>query len=166
MGAVEEHKAHAPRRVACGVVTVSDTRTEATDESGALLKRILVDAGHSVPFYAIVRDEPPQIADAVERASQACDAILTNGGTGLSPRDVTIETLEPKLDKVLPGFGELFRSLSYKEIGSAAMMSRALAGVYRGRLLFCVPGSPSAVELAARALILPELGHAIGVMRR
>ncbi len=166
MGAVQEHRSHAPRRVACGVITVSDSRTEATDESGALLKKVLSDAGHSVAFYAIVKDEPAQIADALERAVPACDAILTNGGTGLSPRDVTIETLQPKLDKVLPGFGELFRSLSYREIGSAAMMSRALAGVYRGKLVFCLPGSPSAVELAAKALILPELGHALGVMRR
>ncbi len=166
MGAVQEHKAHAPKRVACGVITVSDSRTEATDESGSLLKRLLADAGHSVAFYALVKDEGPQIADAVERASQACDAILTNGGTGLSPRDVTIETLEPKLEKVLPGFGELFRSLSYREVGSAAMMSRALAGTYHGRLVFCLPGSPAAVELATKALILPELGHALGVMRR
>ncbi|OGS50332.1 MAG: molybdenum cofactor biosynthesis protein [Euryarchaeota archaeon RBG_16_68_12] len=165
MAAVEAHKAHAPKRVTCGVITVSDTRTEATDESGALLKRILTDAGHALAFYAIVKDEASPILDAVERALGACDAILTNGGTGLSPRDVTIETLEPKLDKVLPGFGELFRSLSYGEIGSAAMLSRALAGVYRGRLLFCLPGSPAAVELAARSLVLPELGHAVGVMK-
>jgi molybdenum cofactor biosynthesis protein B len=165
MGAVEQHRAHAPGRVACGVITVSDTRTEATDESGALLRRLLADAGHSVAFYAVVKDEAAQISDAVERASRTCDAVLTNGGTGLSPRDVTIETLRPGLEKVLPGFGELFRALSYREIGSAAMMSRALAGVYRGKLLFCLPGSPAAVELAVRALILPELGHAIGVMK-
>ncbi len=166
MAAVEQHRAHGPRHVACGVITVSDSRTEATDESGALLKRILADAGHTLAFYAIVKDEAGPISDAVERAAGACDAILTNGGTGLSPRDVTIETLEPRLEKVLPGFGELFRSLSYREIGSAAMLSRALAGVYRGKLVFCLPGSPAAVELAAKALILPELGHALGVMRR
>ncbi len=166
MPAVQEHKAHAPARVTCGVITVSDSRTEATDESGSLLKRLLSDAGHPVAFYAIVRDEAAQISEAVERAAGSCDAVLTNGGTGLSPRDVTIETLEPRLEKVLPGFGELFRSLSYREIGSAAMMSRALAGVYKGKLVFCLPGSPSAVELAAKALILPELGHALGVMRR
>jgi len=164
--AVEEHRAHAPRSVACGVITVSDSRTEATDESGALLKKLLTEAGHRVVFTAIVKDEPAAIADAVDRAAQVADAVVTNGGTGLAPRDVTIETLAPRLEKVLPGFGEIFRALSHKEIGSAAMLSRAIAGVYKGRLLFCLPGSPDACALATKALILPELGHAVGVMRR
>ncbi len=166
MGAVEEHRAHAPRSVACAVITVSDTRTESTDESGALLRKLLEDAGHRVAFAAIVRDEAAAIADAVDRAARVADAIVTNGGTGLAPRDVTIETLAPKLEKTLPGFGELFRALSHREVGSAAMLSRAIAGVYRGRLVFCLPGSPDACGLAATALILPELGHAVGVMRR
>ena len=164
MGAVEEHRAHAPASVKCGVVTVSDSRTEATDESGKVLKQLLLAAGHKVLFYAVVKDDAKAIADAVEQASWTCDAIVTNGGTGLGKRDVTIETLQPHLDKVLPGFGELFRVLSYREIGSVAMLSGALAGVYKTRLLFCLPGSPAACTLAMEKLILPELGHAIGVM--
>ena len=166
MGAVDEHKAHAPKSVKVAVITISDTRTEATDESGKILKQLLLDAGHKILFLAIVKDEAKAIADAVEQASWTCDAIVTNGGTGLSKRDVTIETLQPGLDKVLPGFGELFRVLSYRDIGSAAMLSRAIAGVYKTRLLFCLPGSPAACILAMKSLILPELGHAIGVMNR
>jgi len=126
MGAVDEHKAHAPKSVKVAVITISDTRTEATDESGKILKQLLLDAGHKILFLAVVKDEAKAIADAVEQASWTCDAIVTNGGTGLSKRDVTIETLQPGLDKVLPGFGELFRVLSYRDIGSAAMLSRAI----------------------------------------
>ncbi len=166
MGAVEEHQAHAPTSVKVGVITISDSRTEATDESGKILKQLLLDAGHKILYTAVVKDEAKAIADAVEQASWTCDAILTNGGTGLSKRDVTIETLQPEFDKVLPGFGELFRVLSYRDIGSAAMLSRAIAGVYKTRLLFCLPGSPAACLLAMKSLILPELGHAIGVMNR
>ena len=166
MGAVDEHKAHAPKSVKVAVITISDTRTEATDESGKILKQLLLDAGHKILFLAIVKDEAKAIADAVEQASWTCDAIVTNGGTGLSKRDVTIETLAPQLDKALPGFGELFRILSYRDIGAAAMLSGALAGVYKTRLLFCLPGSPAACILAMKSLILPELGHAIGVMNR
>jgi len=166
MTAVEEHRARAPTKVKCAVITISDSRTEATDESGALLKTVLRKAQHEVAFYTVVKDDGPSILEALDRAHPTCDAIITNGGTGLAPRDVTIETVSPKLDKVLPGFGELFRMLSFSKIGSAAMMSRALAGVYRGRLVFCLPGSPQACELALTDLILPELGHAVGVMHR
>jgi len=166
MGAVEEHRAHAPKSVKVGVITISDSRTEATDESGKILKQLLLEAGHKILFAAVVKDEPKAIGEAVEQASWTCDAILTNGGTGLGKRDVTIETLAPQLDKALPGFGELFRILSYREIGSAAMLSGAFAGVYKTRLLFCLPGSPAACLLAMRSLILPELGHAVGVMNK
>jgi molybdenum cofactor biosynthesis protein B len=166
MGAVEEHKAHAPKAVTCAVITISDSRTEATDESGKVLRQLLLEAGHKVLYTAVVKDDGKAIAAAVERASRSCEAIVTNGGTGLGPRDVTIETLRPHLDKALPGFGELFRALSYRDIGSAAMLSGALAGVYKTRLLFCLPGSPAACALAMKSLILPELGHAIGVMGR
>ncbi len=164
--AVHEHKARAPAKVSCGVITVSDTRTEATDDSGQLVRKLLADGGHDVPFYVIVKDESPAILAAVDRAVAQCDAVITNGGTGLSPRDVTIETLEPRFDKVLAGFGELFRMLSWREIGSAAMLSRATAGTYRGKLVFCLPGSPEACALAVTSLVLPEIGHAVGVMRR
>lgn len=163
--AVEQHRAQAPERVMCAVITISNSRSEATDESGALLKSLLTAAGHEVPFYRVVKDDGPAISAAVDDAARTCEAIVTNGGTGLGPHDVTVETLEPRLQKVLPGFGELFRTLSYREIGSAAMMSRALAGTYKGRIVFCLPGSPKAVELATKSLILPELAHAVGVMR-
>src|SRR5256712_14084194 len=164
MGAVDEHKAHAPKSVKCGVVTISDSRSEATDESGRILKQLLLDAGHKILFYAIVKDDAKAIAEAVEQASWTCDAIVTDGGTGLAPRDVTIAALVPLFQKTLPGFGELFRSLSYPEIGSSAMMSGAIAGVYHGRLVFCLPGSPDACRLALEKLIVPELGHAVGVI--
>ena len=166
MGAVDEHKAHAPKSVKVAVITISDTRTEATDESGKILKQLLLDAGHKILFLAVVKDEAKAIADAVEQASWTCDAIVTNGGTGLARRDVTIPALLPAFEKTLPGFGELFRSLSYASIGSSAMLSGAIAGIYHGRLVFCLPGSPDACRLAVEKLILPELGHAVGVMGR
>ena len=166
MAVPKEHKEHAPTAVKCGVVTISDSRTAETDESGKLVRDLLQRAGHSVLFTAVVKDEPKQILDAVEQASWTCEVIVTNGGTGLANRDVTIPTLFPTFERILPGFGELFRSLSYETIGSAAMLSGAVAGVYHGRLVFCVPGSPDACRLAMEKLILPELGHASGVMRR
>src|SRR5467141_1478479 len=166
MGAVDEHKARAPKSVKCGVITISDSRTEATDESGKILRQLLLDAGHKILFMAIVKDDRKAIAEAVEQASWTCDAIVTNGGTGLSKRDVTIPALLPTFERTLPGFGELFRFLSYEKIGSAAMLSGATAGVYHGRLVFCLPGSPDACRLAMEKLILPELGHAVGVMGR
>lgn len=160
----QDHKDHAPTSVKCGIVTSSDSRTEATDDSGKLIRELLLKAGHKVLFYAIVKDEAKAIADAVEQASWTCDAIVTNGGTGLAPRDVTIAALLPLFEKTLPGFGELFRSLSYQAIGSSAMMSGAVAGVYHGRIVFCLPGSPDACRLALEKLIVPELGHAVGVI--
>ena len=166
MGAVEEHRAHAPKSVKVGVITISDSRTEATDESGKILKQLLLDAGHKILFTAVVKDEAKAIADAVEQASWTCDAVITNGGTGLSRRDITIPTLAPLFERTLPGFGEIFRRLSYDEIGSASMLSGAMAGVYHGRLVFCLPGSPEACRLAMDKLILPELSHAVGVMTR
>jgi len=164
MSVPQKHKEHAPASVKCGVITISDSRTSETDESGKLVRDLLLRAGHSVLFYVVVKDEAKPILDAVEQASWTCEAIVTNGGTGLAKRDVTIPTLLPAFEKVLPGFGELFRSLSYEAIGSAAMLSGAVAGVYHGRLVFCLPGCPDAGRLAVEKLILPELGHAVGVM--
>ena len=161
-----DHKAHAPASVKCGVVTSSDSRTPETDDSGKLIKDLLLKAGHTVLFYAVVKDEAKAIADAVEQASWTCDAIITNGGTGLARRDVTIPTLAPQFERILPGFGELFRRLSYESIGSASWLSGATAGVYHGRIVFCLPGSPDACRLAMEKLILPELPHAVGVMNR
>lgn len=166
MAVPEEHKAHAPKSVKCGVVTISDSRSPETDDSGKAIKDLLIKAGHSVLFYVVVRDDAKAIADAVEQASWTCDAIITNGGTGVARRDVTIPTLAPMFERVLPGFGELLRALSYEAIGSAAMLSGALAGTYHGRLVFCLPGSPDACRLALEKLILPELGHAVGMLSR
>ncbi|HWM50559.1 MAG TPA: molybdenum cofactor biosynthesis protein B [Thermoplasmata archaeon] len=166
MAVPNKHKEHAPTTVKCGVITVSDSRTPETDESGKLIRDLLQRTGHSVLFYVVVKDESKLIADAVEQASWTCEAIVTNGGTGIGKRDVTIPTLLPTFERTLPGFGELFRFLSYEKIGGAAMLSGALAGVYHGRLVFCLPGSPDACRLAIEKLILPELGHAVGVLGR
>jgi len=166
MSVPHQHKDHAPASVKCGVVTSSDSRTPETDDSGKLIQDLLLKAGHTVLFYAVVKDEPKAIADAVEQASWTCDAIITNGGTGVARRDVTVPTVAPLFERTLPGFGELFRRLSYDRIGSASWLSGALAGVYHGRLVFCLPGSPDACRLAMEKLILPELPHAVGVMNR
>src|SRR5436190_5586851 len=166
MAVPKKHKEHAPTSVKCGVITISDSRTPETDESGKLIRDLFQRAGHSILFSVVVKDESKPILDAVEQASWTCDAILTNGGTGLAKRDVTIPTLLPTFDRTLPGFGELFRALSYQAIESPAMLSGAVAGVYHGRLVFCLPGSPDACRLAVEKLILPELGHAVGVMER
>ncbi len=166
MAVPRKHKAHAPQSVTCGIITISDSRGPDTDDSGRLIRELLVRQGHTVSYSVVVKDEAEAIREAVDSASRTCDAIVTNGGTGLSKRDVTIPTLGPRVERTLPGFGELFRILSYEAIGSAAMLSGAFAGVYRGRLLFCLPGSPDACRLAMERLILPELSHAVGVLHR
>ena len=166
MAVPHQHRASGPASVACGIVTVSDSRTEATDDSGRTIRALLEGAGHSVGFYAIVRDDADAIVEAVDRAVERCAIVITNGGTGLTRRDVTVTTLAPRFEKALPGFGELFRALSFREVGSAAMLSGATAGVHRGRVVFCLPGSPDACRLAVESLILPELGHIAGMMRR
>jgi len=160
---IEEHRGEAPRSVAAAVVTVSDTRTFEDDAGGALIVELLEAAGHSVASRVIVKDEPAEIAAAVERATSLPDvrAVIATGGTGVAPRDVTPEAIEPLLDRTIPGFGELYRALSYQEIGSAALLSRSLAGLRGGRVVFAVPGSRGAVRLAMEKLILPELGHLV-----
>jgi len=165
MAIPREHKAHAPASVKCGIVTISDSRTEATDDSGRLLKDLLLRAGHAVLFYVVVRDDPRAIADAVEQASWTCEAILTNGGTGVAKRDVTIPTLGPMMERTLPGFGERFRARSFEEVGGAAILSGAIAGVYHGRFVACLPGSPDACRLGLE-ILLPELGHIVGLLAR
>jgi molybdopterin adenylyltransferase len=159
----QQHREQAAERgpVACAIVTVSDTRTAETDTSGAAIRERLENAGHRVVFYRIVKDEPDQIEDLVEAIVQAGEArvLLFNGGTGIARRDTTYDALSRKLEKTLPGFGELFRMLSYEEIGAAAMLSRATAGTYRDRLIFSMPGSSNAVKLAMDRLIVPELEH-------
>ena len=142
------------------IVTVSDTRTPATDESGQLLRTLVETAGHSVVGYRIVKDEPDQVQQALEDfAGSEARLIIFNGGTGISQRDRTYDVISRLLEKVLPGFGELFRVLSYQEVGAAAMLSRATAGVYKGKVVFSTPGSPNAVRLAMEKLILPEIQH-------
>jgi len=150
-------------QINCAVVTVSDTRSVETDRSGQLLKQLLIAAGHTVPVYTIVKDEPSQIQQQLQRFAQqaSLQTLIFNGGTGIAPRDTTYDAIESLLDKSLPGFGELFRFLSYQEIGSRAIASRAIAGVYQNKLVFSLPGSTNAVGLAMKALILPELVHLV-----
>lgn len=141
------------------VITASDTRAADDDESGRLIRELLAAAGHQVAHYAVVPDEPERIARAVGLALTTCDGAIVNGGTGIAPRDRTIEALRPMLDREIEGFGELFRMLSYQEIGAAAMLSRAIAGIAGGRLIAALPGSPAGCRLAMEKLLLPELGH-------
>ena len=148
--------------VRCCVLTISDTRDEATDTSGAAIRAALTQAGHAVVRYTVVRDEPAQIAGLVRAAAaEGCKLIITNGGTGIARRDSTFEAIDALLEKRLPGFGELFRMLSFQAIGPAAMLSRATAGVYGGSLIFCLPGSTNAVQLAMEQLIVPQLAHLV-----
>jgi molybdenum cofactor biosynthesis protein B len=159
----EQHRAQARRSVACAVVTVSDTRTLADDRSGATIVELLEGAGHAVTGRLIVRDEPAEVEAAVwELASKPeVEAILLTGGTGAAPRDQTPETLARLFTKELPGFGELFRMLSYGEIGAAAILSRACGGLIDRTVVMLMPGSTPAVRLAMDRLILPELGHLV-----
>lgn len=162
-----EHKSHAPAQVSAFVITSSDTRDESTDDSGRLIKEKLEGAGHVVCGHRVVRDEPTQLRAALEEAASAgAGAVIVNGGTGIGRRDQTVETLRALLEKELPGFGEIFRALSFEEIGSPAMLSRAVAGTWRGMIVFALPGSPQAARLAMDALILPELGHAVREITR
>jgi molybdenum cofactor biosynthesis protein B len=152
----------------CAVITLSDTRTEASDGSGRRIRELLIEQGHELARYTIIPDDPSKLSELLDEllGSEAVDLILTNGGTGISPRDNTIAVVESKLTLPLPGFGELFRMLSWEQIGSGAFLSRAIGGVARDKLLFAMPGSTKACELAMSKLILPELKHLISQMRR
>jgi molybdenum cofactor biosynthesis protein B len=164
---VEEHKAKGKRSISCFVVTVSDTRDETTDTSGQLIKSLLANENHELAGYKIVKDEPQEIEALLRDAlrEDGVDAIIVNGGTGISPRDGTYETVVKLLDKKLDGFGEIFRYLSYQDIGSAAVMSRAVAGSAQGKVLISLPGSKGAVGLAMEKLILPELRHMVSQLQ-
>lgn len=158
----EQHREIAARRgpVPVAIVTVSDSRTPETDTNADYLREQIEVAGHVLAGYRLVRDEPEQIAAILdELAAGEARVLLFNGGTGIAPRDTTHDALSRKLEKTLPGFGELFRMLSYEQVGAAAMLSRATAGVYRGRVVISMPGSPAAVRLAWEKLIAPELEH-------
>jgi molybdenum cofactor biosynthesis protein B len=146
--------------VPIAIVTVSDSRTPETDSNAAYLREHITAAGHQVVAYRLIKDEPDQVASVLdELAASEARVILFNGGTGISPRDGTFDVLSRKLEKTLPGFGELFRMLSYEQVGAAAMLSRATAGVYRQKVIVSTPGSPAAVQLAWEKLIAPELAH-------
>jgi molybdenum cofactor biosynthesis protein B len=158
-----EHKAAAPARVGCYVITVSDTRTEDTDTGGRAIIELLTAAGHEIVGRTIVKDDAELLRDAIGRqlANPAVQAIITTGGTGITSRDCTYEAVNAMLWKRLDGFGELFRMLSYHQIGAAAMLSRAIAGTIAGRVIVALPGSEAAVRLAVETLIVPELGHLV-----
>jgi molybdenum cofactor biosynthesis protein B len=161
---VQEHKeaAEAIERISFAVITVSDSRSEAEDESGQLIQGRMQEAGHRLVGYRLLKNEIENIQQEISHLVEArVGCIITTGGTGVGRRDVTIEAVAPLLDKTLDGFGELFRYLSFQEVGSAALMSRAMAGTSRGVLIFCLPGSTKAVALALERLILPELKHLV-----
>jgi molybdenum cofactor biosynthesis protein B len=161
MGAEEHRQKAGHGAVTVALVTVSDTRTPDTDENGLYLKELFTAQGHVIGGYAIVKDEPDQVERILDEMVGIPEVrlVLFNGGTGVAPRDTTYDVIARKLHKVLPGFGEIFRMLSYEQVAAAAMLSRATAGVYRGKLVFSMPGSPKAVRLALEKLILPELNH-------
>ncbi len=165
---VHRHRESAPQSVRLAVLTISDTRTPETDTGGDAVQEIMEGAGHEVVERAIVRDEAPQIrtklVDLLARAD--VDAIITTGGTGISARDTTYEVVDRMLEKRLDGFGEIFRMLSYEEIGAAAILSRALAGSVGAKFVACLPGSRNAVRLAVEKLLVPEISHVVFELRK
>lgn len=163
----EEHAAAVLQRLQCAVVIVSESRTLATDVSGALIKGLLTEAGHDVKCFELISNHSKTIENTLlNLLSMDLNCIFFTGGTGLGKKDITIETVTPFLEKKLDGFGELFRHLSFKSIGATAMMSRALAGCAKEKLIVCLPGSKDAVELAMKQLLIPELKHLIWVITK
>lgn len=164
----DEHKATAPTALGCWVLTISDTKTPETDTSGALIRERLTAAGHAVVGSSIVRDEPADVQRIIRQAAAdpSVQVIIMTGGTGITSRDSTFEAVEAMLDKRLPGFGELFRMLSFQEIGAAAMLSRAQMGIHARRIVVSLPGSPNACRLALEQLLLPEMGHLVREVSR
>lgn len=166
----EEHKAKAPTSLNFAIITISTSRFErlqtnekVRDPSGELISTALKNAGHSIVYRETLSDNTEHIQDCLRRikTDHSIDVVITCGGTGITPTDVTIEAAEPLLDKILPGFGELFRIISYNKIGSPAIMTRAMAGIMAAKIVFCLPGSPHAVETALTELIIPEIGHIV-----
>ena len=164
---LREHRSQAARCVRVCVLTLSDTRDASTDQSGAAIREGLTQDGHEVVAHEIVREDPVTLGERFDAilGRDDVDAVVLTGGTGIAPRDVAYELVNARYERALPGFGELFRALSYAEIGSAALASRASAGVARGKLVFSLPGSRNAVRLALDQLIRPELGHLVGQLR-
>lgn len=163
---VPEHRKAAPAVVRCVVLTISDTRTEANDVSGDAIAQLLQEAGHTLVGREIVRDDPAAVREAVRKHAVDAQAIIATGGTGITSRDSTFEAISSLVEKRLEGFGELFRMLSYEEIGSAAMLSRACAGTVGRTIVFSLPGSEHAVRLAMTKLIMPEVGHVVRELSR
>ncbi len=165
---VKEHRRHGAKVVVTAILTISDTRNRRTDETGRILRQGFEKAGHKVIRQGIVKDERREIRAWLRDAlsDQRIHLIVTNGGTGIARRDVTVETVRPLLEKEISGFGELFRMLSHKQIGSAAMMSRALAGVSNRKVVVCIPGAPDSARLALAELLLPEMGHLVWEAKR
>ena len=159
----QEHKQKAPQSVSCAVLTISDRRTEQDDESGRLINQKLTQNGHRVLAYSILKNEAEAIRKKIDELlrQEELQVIIASGGTGVSHRDVTVETISPILEKKLDGFGELFRFLAYQEIGTGSIMSRAMAGVVGGKVILCLPGSLGAANLAMDQIILPEIGHLV-----
>ena len=168
MKAVQEHRRDQRAKAVCALLVTSDIRRPETDETGRAAIHLLEGAGHKVAAYEIVRNDTTQIQEALERFldDERIQVVMTSGGTGISPKDKTVDTVSALLDRHLEGFGELFRRLSYDEIGEAAIISRATAGVARGKLVFCLPGSQNAMELGLRRIILPALGHMLWELSR
>jgi molybdopterin adenylyltransferase len=165
---VGEHKSQAPAAVSCYILTVSDTRTPETDASGRAIRKLLEDAGHRISGHDIERDDPDLIAARLRErlGDPETHVIISTGGTGISPRDGTFEVVSKLFEKRLDGFGELFRMISFEEIGSAAMLSRATAGTVGRKAIFALPGSEKGVRLAMTRLVLPEIGHVMQQLRK
>lgn len=163
----EEHKKQTPTSLNCAIVTISNSRNIDTDESGRLIKNLLENNFHKIINYSIIKDNKELINEKINQLikNNEVNAIITNGGTGLSSKDVTIEAIRPLFDKELTGFNSLFMKLSYEQIGSAAMLSRAIAGIANGKIIFCIPGNPNACKLGVEKLILPEIGHILKHIR-
>ncbi len=159
----KEHMKHAKENLPCAVITISDSRTEENDVSGTMIMEKLEEAGHEIEEYSIIPDQYERIHEVISNLLEREDikVIITNGGTGITDKDVTVEAVLPLLDKVLPGFGEIFRFVSYQEIGSAAIMSRAFGGTASGTVILCLPGSTGAVTTAMDKIVIPQLGHMI-----
>jgi molybdenum cofactor biosynthesis protein B len=169
MSAYEEHQRAAEQITArCAVLTLSDTRSTSTDKSGAIIRALLESDGHTVLNYQLIPDDAEQLKHCLTTflANPQIDAIITNGGTGISRRDTTVSVIEDLIEQPIPGFGELFRVLSYEQVGSGAMLSRAVGGIATGKLLFALPGSSKAVELAMTKLIVPEIRHLLRELRK
>ena len=165
---VEKHREASPEKIRVAVLTVSDTRTPETDTGGNVIVELMQGAGHEISHREIVKDDAPRIGAVLQEllADAGVDAVITTGGTGISARDTTYEVVSRRIDKKLDGFGELFRVLSYEEIGAAAMLSRAVAGASGSKFLACLPGSSNAVRLAVEKLLVPEISHLVFELRK